>query len=48
MMLGPIIGTVLYAWGGYIGMNVIFGSVFFFLTFFQKVFPSMIDLYTKV
>lgn len=47
MMMGPFIGTVLYSMGGYVFMNVAFGSVFLVLALLvPKIFPSMIDLYT--
>lgn len=48
MMLGPFIGTVLWAWGGYVFMNLVIGGIFLVLALFiPKVFPSMIDLYTS-
>ena len=48
MMMGPFIGTVLFSYGGYVFMNMAFGCVFLVLAVFvPKVFPSMVDLYTK-
>lgn len=47
MMMGPFIGTVLYSIGGFVFMNVAFGTVFLLLALLvPKIFPSMIDLYT--
>lgn len=49
MMLGPFIGTVLFAIGGYVFMLVSFGVVFIVLAFFVPyIFPEMLDLYTNM
>jgi len=47
MMLGPLIGTGLYAIGGYNFMFYSFGSLFLIIVFvFPYVLPKMLDLHT--
>lgn len=48
MMMGPFIGTILYSIGGYAFMNITFGSIFIVMALFiPKIFPSLLNLYTK-
>ena len=48
MMLGPLIGTGLYAIAGYQFMLISFGGVFIVLTvIIPFTFPKFLDLYTS-
>ena len=47
MMSGPLLGTGLYAIGGYNFMFYSFGSLFFLLVLmFPYVLPKALDMYT--
>jgi hypothetical protein len=49
MMLGPLIGTGLFAIGGYTFMLVSFGAVFIFLALFSPFcMPKVLDKFTRM